>query len=277
MTKRKTAPVHLRTPEKVTPTDPDYKPQTRQEAIRQVMAATIREIHQGPDPVPHTLAPPVPHAPGDAAHAAQVGPQNAAHAAHGGHPVPHTLAPPVPHAPGARDLPKETIRLPREIITEINILIARLGMTKQQFWEGVAAHVLSIACGTSPDGLVRFCAARAAHDDKKTKTHETIISSYTRFTAQPWTTRDDLQAYRFNDVDPRLIDIAMIQVMDRKLAGRRGSDRIKSFAYFVPEIETVLEQAQAGELPHDLAQYHSYAMSTWERRIKPIRNQKWRI
>jgi hypothetical protein len=177
----------------------------------------------------------------------------------------------------ARDLPKETIRLPREIITEINVLIARLGLTKQQFWEGVAAHVLAIACGTSPDELVRFCAARAAHDDKKTKTHETIISSYTRFAAQPWTTRDDLQAYRFNDVDPRLIDIAMIQVMDRKLAGRRGSDRIKSFAYFVPEIETVLEQAQAGELPHDLAQYHSYAMSTWERRIKPIRNQKWKI
>lgn len=277
MTKRKpTSRVALRTPEKVTPTDPEYRPQTRRDAIRQVMAATIREIHQ-PSPVPHTPGPPVPHAQSSAAHAARLGPQNAAHAARLGTNVPHTMVPPVPHTVGARDLPKETIRLPREIITEINVLIARLGLTKQQFWEGVAAHVLAIACGTSPDGLVRFCAARAAHDDKKTKTHETIISSYTRFTAQPWTTRDDLQACRFNDVDPRLIDIAMIQVMDRKLAGRRGGDRIKSFAYFVPEIETVLEQAQAKELPHDLAQYHSYAMSTWERRIKPIRNQKWRI
>lgn len=106
---------------------------------------------------------------------------------------------------------------------------------------------------------------------------DNIIRAHARFAIQPWSPRDDRVGRRFNGTDPRLIDIAMILTVERKLRGNTSRIPIKSFSYFVPELEGLIEDYRENRLPLSLDDYHRYALDAWERRIKPLRDEKWQL
>ncbi|MBX7221610.1 MAG: hypothetical protein K1Y36_16790 [Blastocatellia bacterium] len=116
------------------------------------------------------------------------------------------------------------------------------------------------------------------HDDMMINTEDDIIiRAHARFAIQPWTRRDSRDARRFHGTDPRIIEIAMILTVERKLRGNTSKIPIKSFAYFIPEIETLLDDLKNKRLPLALDDYHRYVLDNWERKIKPLRNEKWNI
>jgi len=117
----------------------------------------------------------------------------------------------------------------------------------------------------------------AQEDIRGYKSTERIISSYEKFTGQKWKDRDDLLGHKFNDADPRLIDICLIDVTFKKLQGRYKKERIKSFNYFVVSLENLIEQYKSGQLPIDIAYYHQYAISKWNTEIKPLRDKLWNL
>lgn len=117
----------------------------------------------------------------------------------------------------------------------------------------------------------------AQEDIRGYKSTERIISSYEKFTGQKWKDRDDLLGHKFNDDDPRLVDICLIDVTFKKLQGRYKKERIKSFNYFVVSLENLIEQCKSGQLPIDIAYYHQYAMSKWNTEVKPLRDKLWNL
>ncbi|HNG96567.1 MAG TPA: hypothetical protein PLB32_27435, partial [Acidobacteriota bacterium] len=89
------------------------------------------------------------------------------------------------------------------------------------------------------------------------------------------TRRDDRDGLRYNAVDSKLVDIAIISTVEKKLRGNTSKQPVKSFNYFTQEIDLLLEQQRCGELPAALDEYHKYVLSTWEKRIRKVRDEKW--
>jgi hypothetical protein len=75
---------------------------------------------------------------------------------------------------------------------------------------------------------------RTPHDDLKIiyRSDDNIIMLFEQITGRKWSAQDDREGAKFNKVDLRLIEIAMLTT---RLQSRRP--RINSFKYFVPEIE----------------------------------------
>ncbi|MBX7223666.1 MAG: hypothetical protein K1Y36_27375 [Blastocatellia bacterium] len=172
--------------------------------------------------------------------------------------------------------PKETIRLNPSIVKKINILCAKLEIRKQDLWEILAVHLIDLVDGKPSTALQKLVDGNPAHDDMMIfSTHEDIIMRYQTYTLQKWTLRDDRDGKRYNEVDFRLIDIAFISTIEKKLRGNTAKQPIKSFNYFTQEIDLLLNQHQSGELPAALDEYHKYVLSTWEKRIRKVRDEKW--
>lgn len=271
MTKRKTAPVHLRTPEKVTPTDPDYKPQTRQEAIRQVMAATIREIHTTEEAdVGRPAGQPATTTKDLAGQPASTTNQ---------WPASTTMPWPASTTEGRRgnEFAKVCVRLNKGIANKINDFCYSRKIEKQVFFEALAGQFFATLAGQPATEYAEILAGQPAHDDMMIfKTHEDIIMRYERYTNRPWNHHDDEIGSKFNSVDVRLIEAAMIFTIANKLGSSNAFQQIKSFKYFVSEIEYIVDSCQRGVF-QNIAEYHAYALDVWERRIKPLRDQKWKI
>ncbi len=170
----------------------------------------------------------------------------------------------------------ETIRINEDILKRINIFCAQFGITKQEFWETLAVHhfeqfdkKLSTSFDTVVDSML-------SHDDMMIfKTHDDIIMRYETYTNQQWTRRDDREGAPYNTIDIRLLEIAFISTIEKKLRGTTGKQPIKSFNYFTNEIDFLIDQQKNGALPANLDEYHRYVLSTWEKRIKPLRDSKW--
>lgn len=112
------------------------------------------------------------------------------------------------------------------------------------------------------------------HDDKLSSVHA-HISAFERLTGRKATPKDNRIALKYVQVDPKLIEIAMVLCIERKLRGNTSKDPIKSFSYFEQEIIILQEQTQAGTLPANLDEYYKYVVSTWDKRIKQQRDEKW--
>lgn len=74
----------------------------------------------------------------------------------------------------------------------------------------------------------------------KTKPH--IINLYCSVTNKKWKMHDDKAATRFNETDPRVIELGILQTL-----GNAPKAKINSFAYFAPEIETWIEASLPDE------------------------------
>ncbi len=174
-------------------------------------------------------------------------------------------------------MPKETIRLKPDIFKQISFFCLERGITKQELWEILAVHLLNKINGMPSTEFDKLVDGMPSHDDPMISqtTDDNIIMRYKELTGQPWTRRDDRDAKQFNGTDPRIIDLALVITIERKLRGNTSRQPIKSFAYFKPEIELLLEQQKSGDLPATLSEYHRYVMSAWDKRIKPVRDEKW--
>jgi len=76
-----------------------------------------------------------------------------------------------------------------------------------------------------------------SHDDLMIrKTDDDIIMLYQRYTENKWKSADDRAARALNNIDRRIIEIGILNT----LLNARGK-RINSFAYFLPEIQTLIE------------------------------------
>lgn len=176
----------------------------------------------------------------------------------------------------ARDLGKITIRLNKQLLNKINDFCYQNNIEKQYFFEIVASYTVDNVASQPATLLTRTVASQPAHDDMMIlKTHEDIIMRYEAYTNQKWTRRDDREGQRYNQTDIRLIDIAFISTIEKKLRGNTAKQPIKSFNYFVAEIEAIIDQHQSGDFPVNLGDYHKYVLSTWEKRIRPVRDAKW--
>ncbi len=70
------------------------------------------------------------------------------------------------------------------------------------------------------------------------KTTPLLINLYCKFNpAKKWTVKDDLAAQKFNDADPRIVELGILQTLGNK----NFHAKVNSFAYFVPEIEVWIE------------------------------------
>ena len=170
----------------------------------------------------------------------------------------------------------ETIRIREDILNKISVFCAQKGITKQDFWEILAVHYFAEQEQKLSTALKEPVDSMLSHDDMMIfTTHEDIIMRYEKCTCQKWTRRDDREGRRYNQVDIRLIEIAFISTVEKKLRGNTAKQPIKSFNYFAGEIDNLLEAQKSGELPANLDEYHKYVLSTWEKRIRPLRDTKW--
>jgi hypothetical protein len=169
-----------------------------------------------------------------------------------------------------------SVRLDIDLLNKINGFCLEYGITAKEFWETLATHAVEpgnpVATHAFKENLKWV--AGDDHDDIHS-CDDNIIMRYQELTGQTWTRRDDREGRRYNGTDPRIIDIAFVMTIERKLRGNTSKEAIKSFAYFKPEIEILLQQKRNGELPATLDEYHRYVMNVWEKRIKPLRDQKW--
>jgi hypothetical protein len=142
-----------------------------------------------------------------------------------------------------------TVRYAPEIYRDIKDFCEKNGVDVQNFCEMAACHYLdSIARQKSIEMAsqnaqqvasrqAKKVASWQAHDDLMIfKVHDDIIMLFKQMTGRKWTASDDRVAAPFNNIDRRLVEIGMINTVIQA----RGR-RINSFAYFVPEIQTMID------------------------------------
>ena len=84
-------------------------------------------------------------------------------------------------------------------------------------------------------------------------------SAKTNWTAR-WTPRDDEAARKYNETDPRIIELGIIQTQTNKGIGQ---GRIQTFKYYIDEIENVLLSEIGMEMLDTILQYHRQIWTRW--------------
>jgi hypothetical protein len=169
-----------------------------------------------------------------------------------------------------------SMRLNVDLVKKINNFCSELGITAKEFWETLATHAVEPGNPVATHAFSQLVGRWVAHDDMMMfKTRDDIIMRYQEMTGLKWNRRDDRDGVQYNNIDQRLLDIGFIQTVANKLKGNTAKIPIKSFAYFKTEIESLIQQQRDKVLPELLDDYHRYVLSTWEKRIRPLRDQKW--
>ncbi|MBX7223044.1 MAG: hypothetical protein K1Y36_24070 [Blastocatellia bacterium] len=178
----------------------------------------------------------------------------------------------------ARNLVTVAIRFDAELNKKINNFCRTHNIEKQQFFREVASYTLDLP-NDQLATVFRESEFQLARADKMIiyKTHDDIIYRYREFTGRSWTAKDDRLGMRYNKVNPLLLDIAFVLTIERKLRGNTAREPIRSFNYFTTEIEVLLAQEKAKELPGGLPEYHRFVMNTWHQRIKKEAVEKWKL
>lgn len=91
------------------------------------------------------------------------------------------------------------------------------------------------------------------------RTPAVIVSSYERLTGRTWGQRDDRVGVAYAQVDILLVEIAIATTLWRLCTAKRNPPR--SFSYFVPELEQLLEYQRDGKFPATVKEYHQYVLS----------------
>ena len=125
------------------------------------------------------------------------------------------------------------VRIKNETLEKIKEFCASRKLTSQEFFELAADQLLAKVVNHQSELVVNML----THDDLMIyKTLDDIIMLYKKLTNRKWTTADDRAGAKFNTVDRRLIEIGMIHTFIQA----KGK-RINSFAYFIPEIQTMID------------------------------------
>jgi hypothetical protein len=168
---------------------------------------------------------------------------------------------------------KVTVRMLKDNVLKFKELCFNLNIDLQDFLEDAAVRELNRRTAERSN---EPSYGSTAHDDMMMfKTCEDIIMAYQKMTGNRWNRADDRVGLEFNQVDPRLVEIALAICLDRKLHGNTSRRPVKSFAYFVGEIQELVQQSDAKTLPSGIAEYHRYVLNKWETRIRPLRDKKW--
>lgn len=176
----------------------------------------------------------------------------------------------------ARNLSRHTLRLPTTYSKQVKDFCYKHNLEFQEFYTRLTEYFFSLPNTETSKILNLPLDVQTSHDDMMIfKTHEDIIMRFERYTNRKWTRRDDRDGVRYNDTDIRLIEIAFIATIDKKLLGNTAKQPIKSFNYFTTEIDALIQQQRDKELPANLDEYHKYVLSTWEKRIRKLRDAKW--
>lgn len=176
----------------------------------------------------------------------------------------------------ARDLSRHTLRLPTAYSKQVKDFCYKHNLEFQEFYTRLTEYFFSLPNIETSKILNLTLDVQTSHDDMMIfKTHEDIIMRFELYTNRKWTRRDDREGVRYNDTDIRLIEIAFIATIDKKLLGNTAKQPIKSFNYFTTEIDLLIQQQRDKELPANLDEYHKYVLSTWEKRIRKLRDAKW--
>lgn len=164
--------------------------------------------------------------------------------------------------------------LPKELMRQIKDFCGRNGISVKEYIVAVCTQHLE---GPGTQTLNLPCAQLGVHDDDMLHDDkiEIIMGLCTQYAGIQPTARDRREAMQFKDVDPRLIEIAIIQTVQRKLLGNTSKTPIKTFSYFKDEITLIAEQKRSGELPAAFDDYHRYAVTTWKKKIRSLRDEKW--
>lgn len=134
------------------------------------------------------------------------------------------------------DLARHAVRLDPTISKLFSDFCEKRGWTFQEFVEFAGVHLINFA-----DAHQNNLRTPLDDDDSNSLylTKPFIINLYRRLTKNShWKPADDRAGARFNSVDPRIIEYAMLAT-----AVRTRAKKIHSFAYFVPEIEAQLDEA----------------------------------
>lgn len=160
-----------------------------------------------------------------------------------------------------------SVRLPDAQAEEIRIFCDKYKLQIQDFFSLAAGQLMAYVAsqdlisrpaGETASHTAGSVASRQAHDDLKIfKTHEDIIMLYRQYVGRKWTAADDRVGVGLNNIDRRLIEIGMIHT----IVNARGR-RINSFAYFVPEIQVMID------LHMDNTQLDGYLRARRERLAK---------
>ena len=147
---------------------------------------------------------------------------------------------------------KMTVRYSPAIEQRIKDFCHKNRLPLQDFHELAITHFLDVQDAQSKDvrgvATIDVLAGKTSHDDLMIfKSHEDIIMLYKKLTGRRWTPSDDRNGYPLNNIDRRVVEIGMINTY-LQAKGKR----INSFAYFLPEIETMIE------VHHDLTGLDSY-------------------
>lgn len=142
-----------------------------------------------------------------------------------------------------------TVRYSPDIYNEIKSFCELRGIDIQDFCELAASHYMNALASHDKQVLASQIKDKSAsqqvkkspnwqaHDDLMIyKSHDDIIMLFKHLTGRKWGAGDDRMGAKFNSVDRRLIEIGMIHTFLQA----RGK-KINSFAYFVPEIQTMIE------------------------------------
>jgi hypothetical protein len=137
----------------------------------------------------------------------------------------------------------------------------------REFYERAAVHLLNFLDTQNLGSL----GAETPLDDRRLKmlykTKPFIINLYLRYNSifnefstaggkkwtARWSPRDDEVAVRYNDVEPAIIELGILQTQIQK---GFGSSRIQTFKYYTDEIEKVLVSGVSDEMLDTILKYH---------------------
>lgn len=110
----------------------------------------------------------------------------------------------------------------------------------KEFFELAAMKFIETFGDPTNSGL----GTNAPYDDRRLKiafkTKGFIVNLYLKFCPKNrWKPRDDTIACKFNEVNPKIIELGMLQTLGNK----KSDSKINSFAYFIPEIENWMANA----------------------------------
>jgi hypothetical protein len=114
---------------------------------------------------------------------------------------------------------------------------AKHNLEIQEFFTLAALNYLDFCGRPQTENVGVF----TSHDDRRLmilyNTRTSIISIYQKYHPQnKWKPTDDREASRFNEVDEKIIELAILQTQ-----GNAGYKKIHSFKYYTTEIEYLLE------------------------------------
>jgi hypothetical protein len=135
------------------------------------------------------------------------------------------------------ELKRVHFRLTEELDQVFRAFRATHSLEIQEFFTLAALHYIEL-CGRPQ---IENVGVWASQDDRRLmilyNTSTSIINIYKKYHPQnKWKPTDDKSASRFNDVDLKIIELAILQTQ-----GNAGYKKIHSFKYYITEIEHLLE------------------------------------